>query len=69
MNEQGVSDFLGLTSPDYNVLGATAQIPIILTGAIVSLLNLDMSYLVLFLVCFQFISIFEHYYLICPLNI
>ena len=30
MNEQGVSDFLGLTSPDYNMLGATAKIPIIL---------------------------------------
>ena len=44
------------------MLGAAAQIPVILTGSIVSLLNLEMSYLVSSLVTvsslFQLICIF-----------
>ena len=51
-----------LTSQDYNVLGAATQIPIILTGSVVSLLNLEMSYcsaeVSSLSYCFQVISFF-----------
>ena len=40
--------FLRVTSHNYDALGAVAQIPIILTGSKVSLLNLEMEMLYLF---------------------